>query len=70
MSEIKPGMYANSDGSCSVIVYPLEGSSFDVQVTEDDEEWMASFSAQDLGNFIQVNELVWKRELTEYEKDL
>lgn len=66
MSVIKPGMYSNDDGSCSVIVYPLEGSSFDVQVTEDDEEWMASFSMEELGDFIQVNELMWKRELTEY----
>lgn len=70
MTEIKPGMYSNDGGSCSVIVYPLDGSSFDVQVTEDDDEWMASFSVEELGDFIQVNELMWKRELTEYEKDL
>lgn len=69
MSSIRPGMYSNNDGSLSMIVMPLDERYFDVRVIEVDEEWMATYSEQEINDEIRTNNLTWVRELTKDEKE-
>ena len=70
---VQPGFYSNHDGTVTITVYdPGESGEdgWDIVVKEDNEEWMAFFSTSEAREFISENELVWKRELNEYERDL